>query len=178
MMKSFAGSTSYICARSAAVGSLLAVLVPFLLLFPGVAVAQDAGVPTEAGVERETASDEAFAPQIVPLRYAGELGAWVPADVLRQMLVAAEEQPRLTVLAAAQKTQLDIRQRRIDELNRSLRASLEVSTNQEVALVEEGKARAAVEAELDAWYRNPLLMLGGGTVVGVILTSVFWSLTE
>lgn len=149
MRKSWRSSTRGIANRLAEL-ALLA-----LLIAPALARAQDVAPP-----------------RIVQMSYAGEPGAWVPIDALREMLADVEHSADLEHITKLQHAQLDVRAQRAAELQAAAENARDAAKKLDAALEQESKARQNAEDELDAWYRSPVLLLVTGAVVGGVIVAV------
>jgi hypothetical protein len=112
------------------------------------------------------------------MTHDGHLGAFVPADVLRQFLQDSEAMPQLRDVLQLQNEQLGVRARRIEELRTATTEAIAAAEHLKKALLLEDIARANAQDELGRWYRNPVLMIGGGLVVGALAAITVVGLTS
>lgn len=106
--------------------------------------------------------------QAVPLAHNGQEGVWLPTDMARDALLATEQRPKFEQRIRLLETELTLKSQQIslyqdaDKKGQEARAKLTQSIQKAI------DAREAAKSRLNAWYRNPALLVSTGIVVGIV----------
>jgi hypothetical protein len=121
------------------------------------------------------AEDTATSGPVVSEYRNGVAGAWLPDDLLRDLVADHDAIEHVRAALSAQNAAAEALRAQVDALQQAGAARREAERQLNLSLEKCSQAKKQAEEELSAWTRSPYLHLAIGAAAGALVTSLIVS---